>query len=133
MSRIWITTHFTADELGCRHCGRYQFHTGFTDHLERLREAFGRRMTPTSACRCARHNKTVGGHPKSLHVMDEPSHPGQTGTMAIDIATADGEYRGHLFATAWRLGWSIGWNAKRNFLHLDRRTDLHLPQTTFDY
>jgi hypothetical protein len=56
------------------------------------------------------------------------------GTMAIDIATPDGAYRGELFSLAWARGWSIGWNARRGFLHLDRRIDLSgWAQTTFDY
>jgi hypothetical protein len=53
--------------------------------------------------------------------------------MAIDVETPDGAYRGRLFELAWDHGWSIGWNAKSRFLHLDRRVDIGMPQTTFDY
>jgi hypothetical protein len=50
--------------------------------------------------------------------------------MAIDIAVR-GIDKGDLFSAAWRGGWSIGWN--KGFLHLDRRVDIGMPQTTFEY
>lgn len=93
----------------------------------------GRPMTLTSAARCAQHNAIVRGHPRSLHVCDRENHAGQMGALAIDVRTPSGEYRGALFATAWALNWSIGWNAARGFLHLDRRDYLGLERTTFDY
>jgi hypothetical protein len=51
----------------------------------------------------------------------------------VAIIDGDGSYRGNLVATAWRLGWSVGWN--KRFVHLDRRDFLLDPkkQTTFDY
>jgi hypothetical protein len=58
---------------------------------------------------------------------------GLTGCAAVDIETPDGAYRGQLFKLAWERGWSIGWNAAKQFLHLDRRVDVDLPQTSFDY
>jgi hypothetical protein len=53
--------------------------------------------------------------------------------MAVDIETSDGVYRARLFVLAWEQGWSIGWNGPKKFLHLDRRIDIGLPKTTFDY
>jgi len=126
-------SYFQDAELQCRHCGMLKLHRGFRDALEALREVFRRPMTLTSACRCKAHNEAVGGHPKSLHVGDVEQHPGQQGTLAVDVATPNGTYRGELFRLAWERGWSIGWNAKKNFLHLDRRVDVGLPQTSFDY
>ena len=128
-----LTPHFGEEEMLCRHCGRGVFHPGFLDRLEELREGFGRQMRVLSGARCAAHNASVGGHPKSLHVFDVEQHPGMRGAMAVDVAIPDGAYRGDLFAKAWVRLWSVGWNAKRGFLHLDRRVDLDLPQTTFDY
>lgn len=125
-----MTPHFTQAELACRHCGLARFHPGFLDDLSRLREEYARPMRLTSACRCAEHNRAVGGHPRSLHVGDAPHH-GANGALAVDVATADGAYRGALFALAWGLGWSIGWG--RGFLHLDRRGLVGLPQQSFDY
>lgn len=129
-----MTKYFSTAELQCKcGCARAVFHPGFLAELDGLREEFGLPMKPTSACRCKKHNTNVGGNPRSLHICDEPQHPGQLGTLGIDIATPDGTYRGRLFAFAWRRGWSIGWNAKRGFLHLDRRDYAGLPQTSFDY
>lgn len=125
-------SYFTRGELECPCCGLLRLHPGFMDELEALRQALAEPMNPTSACRCRAHNQRIGGHPRSLHVGDEPAHAAE-GSLAIDIAAPDGAYRGRLFSMAWRLGWSVGWNAKKGFLHLDRRDLIGLPQTTFDY
>jgi hypothetical protein len=129
-----MTEHFTDTELACRcGCGLKNFHPGFLEELETLREVFGKPMNLNSACRCTSHNTAVGGHARSLHVGDAAMHAGQQGTLAVDVVATDGEYRGQLFAVAWDLGWSIGWNAKKGFLHLDKRVLIGLPHTTFDY
>ena len=129
-----MTEHFERAELQCK-CGCHltRFHPGFLEDLETLRVTLGLAMVLTSACRCTSHNKNSGGHPKSLHVGDHPQHLGQKGTMAVDVLTPNGTYRGRLVAVAWKLGWSVGWGGKKGFVHLDKRTYLGLPQTTFDY
>ena len=129
-------SYFKDDELRCRcPCRLLKLHRGFRDALEALREEFKRPMALTSACRCKAHNEAVGGHSRSLHVGDFPHHAdkGQQGCLAVDVSTPDGAYRGQLFSLAWKHGFSIGWNAKKNFLHIDRRVDIGLPQTSFDY
>lgn len=129
-----ITAHFTRAELECNcGCGLLALHPGFGAELERLRLTLAEPMVINSACRCALRNAAIGGHPRSLHVADHPFHAGQDGCLAVDVAATDGRYRGRLFVVAWELGWSVGWNAKRGFLHLDRRDWIGLPQTTFDY
>lgn len=125
--------NFSPDELACKGTGILRMSDDFLDRLQTLRRALNRPMIITSGCRSSAHNKAVGGHPRSLHVCDEPYHPGQDGALAVDVAATDGAQRGDLFARAWYLGWSIGWNARRGFLHLDRRDVVGLPQTTFDY
>jgi hypothetical protein len=124
---------FSDAELRCSHCGLLKLHRGFRASLEALRADFKRPMVLTSACRCKAHNEAVGGHAKSLHVGDVEQHPGQQGCLAVDVATPDGAYRGQLFRIAWERGFSIGWNAKKRFLHLDRRVDIGLLQTSFEY
>jgi zinc D-Ala-D-Ala carboxypeptidase len=128
-----MTPHFSKAELQCKcGCGLAQFHPGFLDHLETLRRAYGRPMRLTSACRCAAHNAKVSPQApiRSLHIGDRETRPGHNGTLAVDVAVT-GEGKGDLFALAWRHGWSVGWN--RAFLHLDRRSDIGMPQTTFEY
>lgn len=124
---------FQISELKCRcgKCGTPEFHPTFVEGLDFLRKALHRPMQITSGARCAAYNKQVGGHPRSLHVWDEPQHEGQLGCMAVDVAFPANGYRGDLFALAWKLGFSIGWG--RGFLHLDRRQLLGLATTTFDY
>jgi len=128
-----MTPHFPAHELRCKcGCGLVQFQSGFLDHLELLRTTFGRPMRLTSACRCAEHNAKVSPQAplRSLHIGNRETRPGHKGTLAVDVAVA-GEDKGDLFAIAWRHGWSVGWN--KTFLHLDRRSDIGMPQTTFEY
>lgn len=138
--RARLTENFYEDEMRCKcGCGLLIVHPGFMQWLQTVRGELGAPMQVTSGCRCKEYNDRpadeggVGGHPKSLHVCDFAQHPGQLGTLAADIVAADGAYRGSLFSVAWRVGFSIGWNAKRGFLHLDRRDMVGLPQTSFDY
>lgn len=131
--RQQLSTNFYADEFWCKHCRQMKFHPGFIETLQMVRTQLALPMHPTSGCRCSFWNKEIGGHEHSLHIFDIPQHPGQQGTLAVDIATVDGFYRGMLFDIAWGHGFSIGWNAKRGFLHLDLRTLIGLPKTSFDY
>lgn len=129
-----LSENFVESDFRCRcGCGLLILHPGFIESLQAVRTQFGRAMVVTSGCRCAAHNARVGGHPKSLHVCDKPQHAEQHGTLAVDIATPEGFYRGALFKIAWEHGFSVGWNAKRGFLHLDRRDLIGLPHTSFDY
>lgn len=126
--------YFKDEELACRcGCDLLRLHRGFRDSLNALRADLGRPMVITSAVRCSAHNKAVGGHSRSLHVGDDPQHPGQLGCLAVDVAVPGGYYRGDLFAAAWKRGFSIGWGGKRGFVHLDLRTLIGLPMATFDY
>jgi hypothetical protein len=124
---------FFADELACPRTGIIRLHPSFEEALVTLRQSFDKTMPLSSCCRSQAHNQSIGGHPRSLHIADAAMHPGQLGTLAVDVIITDGRKRGWLFSVAWNLGWSIGWNAKRGFLHLDRRDFIGLPQTTFDY
>jgi len=128
-----MTPHFSKAELQCKcGCGLAQFHPGFLGHLETLRRAYGRPMKLSSACRCAAHNAKASPQApiRSLHIGDRETRPGHRGTLAVDVAVT-GEGKGDLFALAWRHGWSVGWN--RAFLHIDRRSDIGMPQITFEY
>ena len=130
-----VSEHFTEKELACSHCGMLNLHPGFIDKLEAVRIELNEPMHITSGCRCAVHNKAVGGVPSSTHICDELPYKaqGQKGTLGVDIAATDGGYRGRLFSILWRHGFTIGWNAKKNFLHADQRVMVGLQQTSFDY
>lgn len=131
---------FSLVELSCHcGCGEATLHPGMAFELLTLRQRFARPLIITSAARCKKHNDTpaalggAGGHPRSLHVADAENQPRQRGCLAVDVRTRHGQHRGDLFALAWSLKWSIGWNQPLKFLHLDQRVLLGLPQTTFDY
>lgn len=128
-----LTQNFWADEFWCKHCRKLQLHPNFIETLQIAREDFNEPMHPTSGCRCWNYNQEIKGHEKSLHICDAPQHPGQKGTLAVDLACPAGDYRGRLFSCLWSHGFSLGWNAKRGFLHGDLRILVGLPQTTFDY
>jgi uncharacterized protein YcbK (DUF882 family) len=109
-------------ELACRATGIVQLAPGFAERLVALREVLGESMAVTSCCRAASHNRRIGGHPKSLHVYDEPAH-GTGGTCALDVTLRDGVYALKLVGLAERMGWAVGINFQRRFIHLDRRAD----------
>ena len=132
---------FTENELRCKGSGLLRLAPGFADKLRDLRVDMDHPMIVNSACRSKAHNESIDGHPRSLHVGDEPHWP-TGGCCAIDIRThrwngkewipINSWYRDVLIEVAWDLGWSIGYGA--SFLHLDRRIDYTaLKQAEFNY
>lgn len=123
---------FTADELACKCCGLIQLDMHFAVHMPVLRLQWGRPLSPSSVCRCPKHNTAEGGHPRSLHLTDNPEHPTE-GACAADIRWHTWSLEDKLaFARlAWKLGWSIGLN--KWFCHIDRRKDIGLQQRVFLY
>ena len=124
-------TYFTSDELRCQGSGKLQLAPGFGESLLGLRVDLDEVMLVNSACRSAEHNADIGGHPRSLHVCDEPHHP-TGGCCAIDIRANDAAYRARLVGLALERGWSVG--VANTFIHLDRRTDyIGGPPVLFTY
>lgn len=121
--------YFKESELG----SFTQYHPGFLQHLDDLRHQLGRSMFITSPARSEKHNKEIGGKPNSFHIWDFPKHPGQKGCLAVDVAVPDRKFKVELVKIALLLGWSVGINDKKRFLHLDRRVDIGLEQTIFPY
>lgn len=126
--------NFSPKEIACRGTGMIVVTAEFMNKLQELRWRVGP-MYVNSACRSTSHNERVGGKKDSFHICDrDPGERGQVGCLAVDVVTADAQYRGELFRAAWDSGWSIGWNGPQKFLHLDRRIDIPgWRQTTFDY
>jgi len=129
-----VIPHFSAKELKCKGGGTMRFHTGFLQELSRLRFRWGKSMTITSCCRSPAHNEAVGGHPRSLH-LTENKERGGIGTLAADISIRgmDGTARGELHHLARELGWSVGLNVEKQFLHIDMRTLIGLERKDFFY
>lgn len=110
--------YFSDSELACKCCGTIRLGTGFLERLNLLRQAWGKPITPTSVCRCPTHNAKVGGKPSSFHLT---SHP--WGCVAMDISTAGWSSADrHAFVMlAGGLGFSIGINWAKGFIHIDDR------------
>jgi hypothetical protein len=88
-------SHFTKWEMSCRDsCGKFDMAQSLIDSLEALRLHINEPILITSGVRCYRHNKAVGGEPRSWHMprlegdpldilhQDEPGGM----TYAVDIS-----------------------------------------------
>lgn len=124
--------YFSEAELRCKGSGVIRLDSRFAEALPTLREAWGKPLVPNSVCRSPVHNKKVGGHPRSLHLTENPVHP-VDGTMAADIRWRGWPVAEQLrFARlAWSLGWSVGLHD--GFCHVDRRTDFGMAQAAYLY
>ena len=124
--------YFTAKELACKATGTIKLHDTFAAYLPALRAEWGAPLYPTSVCRTPEHNKGVGGHPRSLHLTENPVHP-TSGSMAADLHWQDWPTKRKLrFARlAHKRGWSVGLHD--TFVHVDRRKDIGLTQAVFVY
>mgnify|MGYP000492272052 CR=1 FL=1 len=60
--------HFKDKELRCPCCKVNKVNLQSLKKLEKAREIYGKPIYITSAYRCPKHNKKVGGHPKSSHL-----------------------------------------------------------------
>lgn len=124
--------YFSEQELRCKGTGIIRMDPLFESELPRLREAWGKPLSPSSVCRAPSHNAKVGGHPRSLHLTENPVHK-VAGTAAADITWRGWPSSDRLaFARlAWSMGWSVGLHD--GFCHIDRRDAAGLPQTAYLY
>lgn len=130
---------FFGDEIRSKGNGEIRLASGFGESLIFLRIEFDRPMIVTSFCRDPEYNEREGGHPRSAHLThnskwkDDADVP--LGTFGLDVWTPDSSYRAALAATAYAMGWSVGVNFKKNFLHLDKRGDYirRPPRVLFGY
>lgn len=144
---IWTDEipYFTRKELDCKGSRKLDANgnpipgTGviclnvqFAALLPALRVNHGGPLHPNSVCRTPAHNKAEGGHPRSLHLTENPKHPIR-GCAAADIAWRQWSVEEKLrFARlAWRMGFSVGLH--NGFCHVDLRTVAGLPQGVFLY
>ncbi|MCE8027526.1 DUF882 domain-containing protein [Halomonas daqingensis] len=65
-----LSPHFVRAEFACKcGCGFDTVDIGTLEILEAVRTHFGQPVTITSGCRCANHNRRVGGASNSQHVF----------------------------------------------------------------
>ena len=127
--------YFTQSELACHHCGLIKLDLVFAAALVSLRHTWNAPLTPTSVCRCPAHNEDSLGHPRSLHLTENPVHQTE-GCAAIDIDWSEWPrvVRLKFARLAWSKGWSIG--LSKQFIHLDARAlikNVHLAQKIYVY
>ena len=123
---------FTEKELACQGTGVIKMDIHFAVHFPLLRLKWDKPLIPNSVCRTPQHNEDEGGHPRSMHLTDNPEWP-TDGTAAGDVRWRDWPVDEKLsFAKlAWSLGWSVGLHD--GFCHVDRRVDFGLQQAVFIY
>ncbi len=107
-----IYANFTEAEMRCKcGCGRADMDPDFMNHLQRVRDAYGRPMPITSGYRCPEHDRAIGG---------AGVHP--TGRAADTAVSGEDTY--HLLKTALVMGMR-GIGQKQHgpyasrFMHLD--------------
>lgn len=71
LANVWNNIkHFKKNEFTCKcGCGMNNISIELVKVLEEIRNRFGQPCTITSGCRCATHNKRVGGVQGSRHVI----------------------------------------------------------------
>ncbi len=118
-------------ELADRVTGKGIIPQSTLDRLAELRIALDMPMIINSACRTKERNVEIGGHPRSLHVYDNPHHP-TGGCIAFDIRTQDLEYNKKFLEVAFNLGWTVG--IANGFFHIDDRHEiLGMNKITWKY
>ena len=123
---------FKAHELRCSCCGQIRLDIRFAVAFPALRMEWGEALYPNSVCRCPRNNERVDGHPRSLHLTDNPVHP-TDGTMAADVwwRNWSAERKLRFARLSYRMDWSIGLHD--GFCHVDWRVAAGLAQRVFLY
>lgn len=79
-----LTKNFNKEEFACKcGCGFDEVDMELVNVLQDVRDHFGQPVRITSACRCAEHNKDVGGAERSKHLLG----------IASDIVVAKTSHR----------------------------------------
>lgn len=99
--------NFTVAEMSCKHTGECRMDPGLMDRLQRLRIAWGRPMTITSAFRAASHPVEARKARPGSHAMGR----------AVDIAVTGGDAFA-LVRLAYEEGFT-GIGIAKTFVHLD--------------
>jgi len=63
-----ISRYFTKAEMECPLTGECKMDEVFMQHLDEMREAYGKPIYISSGYRSGMGNRKIGGHPNSLHM-----------------------------------------------------------------
>ena len=65
-----LSVNFSKSEFACKcGCGQAPMSMALIGGLQSMRDRTGRPITVTSGYRCIRHNKAIGGSPRSQHMV----------------------------------------------------------------
>jgi len=131
---VWLTNlpYFSARELSCQCCGIIKLDMDFAAMLPALRVKWGIPLTLNSCCRCKNHNSRIGGHPNSLHLIENPKWH-TSGAMAADVAWRNWKTEAKLaFAhLAHEMGFRVGLHD--GFCHIDWGRSIGISPRPFVY
>lgn len=109
-----LSPHFLRSEFACPCCGRANVVSRLVVALELLCEIAGRAVRITSGVRCPRHNRKVGGQPRSQHLE------GIAADIVIEGLSVEEMFHLALEVPAFLNG-GIGIYPQEGFIHVDTR------------
>ena len=117
--------HFGRHEMRCRCCGRGAVALALVLALEDLRTLYGGPVVIASGWRCEPHNREVGGHPQSRHLVgcavDVAPRPTEADRWAaLRLAVVD-------VARKYGSDWSTYSDSVRRVIHLQAPRGARLP------
>lgn len=103
-----LSEHFDGKEFACRCCGVVKIDPMLVAKLECLRASIGNRpIFVNSGYRCPKHNKSVGGAEKSLHMQ------GKAADIRVSLDMAE---LGKMSDRIFKVG---GMGIYKTFIHVD--------------
>jgi zinc D-Ala-D-Ala carboxypeptidase len=125
-----LTKNFSKAEMACKcGCGLCNPDPEFMAMVQKVRDLCRFSLSPSSGCRCKKHNSNVSKTPDSAHTPQD--YDGYT--HAIDIIFGNDSQCFAILKHAYTVGFTrIGINFAKKFIHLDN--DKMKPQNVlFSY
>lgn len=121
------SNNFSDSELACPCCGVNKINRSSLNRLQVARDLYGEPITLSSAYRCDKHNKEVGGHKLSTHVTGHAfdivcSHAESYKIIAVLIA-----------AGFTRIGVAQKGDLGKRFIHGDDSPNTEFDMTLWSY
>ncbi len=88
-SKVKLANNFTSTEFDCHGsgcCSETLVDQKLVEHLQKIRDHFGKAVTISSGYRCATHNKSVGGATNSYHTKGQAADIVVDGIKPIEVA-----------------------------------------------
>lgn len=113
MNSFKISKNYYLDEFQCKCCNTVKIANRLIDLLEEATRQVGKKLEISSAYRCEKHNKEVGGVENSYHTQG----------LALDIIVPQNQDIEAFASLLERIGFrGIGIYYNKNFVHVDLGT-----------